>query len=124
MAKAEDFASLIEESQRLPSPNSGVPPEIASLFERPTPRDHRVVTDEGGAQIKGAIAYDYQAHVKRFLLPEETHEYEEVLNFILNAEAILRYEERFFTKEGDTVVLVCYLTKKPKPKKADDESKE
>jgi hypothetical protein len=111
MSDDDDFASVIERSQHSPRTKADLPQEVNDLFERPIPRDHRVVREPTGEKIAGAIEYDYKSHVEYFHVPEQKDEYEEILDTILNAEAVLRYEDRTFTREGDCIVVICYLTR-------------
>ncbi len=115
MAKGNtpSFADLIEDAQRTPgAPGRGH--DLTSPFGARQPADHRVVDLGGdGDQVPGGAEFDYAAHVDRFVLPTDKIEYEEVLNTILQAKAVLRYEDRSITKEGDAIVLICYLTYKP-----------
>ena len=107
------FADLIEEAQRTPGhPGRGA--DLTNPFASRQPPDHRVV-DLGGddGQVPGAAEYDYEAHVDHFVLPGDKSGYEGVLNQILKGKAVLRYEDRSITKEGDCIVVICYLTYQP-----------
>ena len=122
--KQQGFADAIEAAQRAP----GVPPlsqaDAASPFSVPLPTGHRVVDGDKEGRIPGAIVYKhYTPHVKLFNAANEAERtsYEEVLAEILNGAAILRYEERHFTKEGDALVLICWLTYKAPEEGEDDE---
>lgn len=119
------FKDIIEAAQALPDPNAGQGHDVSSPFERPLPGSHRVKSIPDGGQV--APNFDYQAHVAFYSIPKQADEYEETLNLILNGEAILRYEEKTFSKEGDFLVTVCYLTAKkkaPGEKKANDDDDE
>jgi hypothetical protein len=107
------FADLIEEAQRTPgTPGRGH--DLTNPFGGRAPADHRVVDLGGdGDQVPGAPDFDYEAHVDHFVLPSDKAAYEAVLNSILQAKAVLRYEDRSITKDGDCIVVICYLTYKP-----------
>jgi hypothetical protein len=107
------FADLIEEAQRTPAvPGRGH--DLTSPFGGRQPSDHRIVELGGdGDQVPGAADFDYEAHVDHFVIPSDKAAYESVLNSILQAKAVLRYEDRSITKEGDCIVVICYLTYKP-----------
>jgi len=109
------FADLIEDAQRTPgTPGRGQ--DLTSPFGVRPPADHRVVDLGGdGDKVPGAADFDYEAHVDHFVLPSDKLAYEAVLNSILQAKAVLRYEDRSITKEGDCIVVICYLTYKPSP---------
>lgn len=114
------FAALIEEAQRLPATPGSVPPEITSPFGGPLPPDHRVVEDlPGGSKIAGVVEYDYEAHVEVLCVnrKDERALYVEVLNDILSGKAMLRYEDRTVTKDGDAMITICWMTRKPRPAK-------
>lgn len=94
-----DFASLIERAQTVSSS------DVASPF--PPPGAGRVAFQPG--KVPGAPEFDYDAQVAVFNLPADAEAYEDVLNKSLRGEAIIRYEDRTFTKEGDFLVAICYL---------------
>jgi len=114
MAKGNtpSFADLIEDAQRTPgAPGRGH--DLTSPFGARQPADHRVVELGGdGDRVPGAPAFEYSAHVNRFVIPGDEAAYQDVLNSILQAKAILRYEDRSITKEGDCIVIICFLTLK------------
>lgn len=93
----EDFTSVIERAQR-------VSKDIGGVF------DGAGRTAFEPRQNRAAQGHDFEAHVKVFLLPTDAGDYEDVLNQILRGEAVLRYEERTFTKDGDFMVAVCFMT--------------
>lgn len=118
------FAELIEAAQSIPDPNAGKGRDVSSPFERALPNSHRVKTLPEG-QI--APNLDYQAHVEFYSIPKQADEYAETLNLILRGEGILRYEDRTFSKEGDFLVAICYLTfkkKSPDKKSGDDDDED
>ncbi len=110
------FADLIEEAQKTPESTRRAGKEVSSPFGMPLPADHAVIDgdDIDEAKIPGVAEYDYDAKVCYFALPKDIPEYEAVLNQVLKAEAILRYEDRSFTKEGDCIIVMCYLAKTPR----------
>lgn len=110
------FAEIIENAQRVPEGIVNRRADLSSPFSVPLPPDHRVVNmDDEPEKIQNVPMYDYKAHVEYLVLPKDIERYEGTLNEILNAEAILRYEEKSFTKEGDCIIVICYL--KPDPVK-------
>jgi hypothetical protein len=118
------FAELIEDAQRTPTSDSlGV--DISSPFPSVLPAEHvvRNMDEEDPAKIPGVPKYKYDAHVKFYELPGDIDQYQETLNEILNGHAILRFEERHFTKEGDCLVVVNYLTYTP-PREPDADEEE
>jgi len=120
------FADLIESAQRTPQGGvMGV--DVSSPFPLPIPDDHQlrnIDEEEDPAKIPGIPKYNYEAHVEYYELPSDVRAYETTLNEILNGNAVLRYEERHFTKEGDCVVVINYLTYKPPPEKKDEDEEE
>lgn len=112
------FADLIEDAQRLPK-GAASPTEITSPFAMPLPPDHRVVEDDQDpTKVPGAVEYDYEAHVDVYCLnrDEERDEYVGILNQILSGKAMLRYEDRSMTKDGDSMVTICWMTRIAKAK--------
>lgn len=107
------FADLIEDAQRTPRPREGAG-DLSSVFGRPIPGDHRVVDDDPG-RVPGGVEYDYDNHIGYFEIPTNAEEYTTILNRVARGEAIIRYEERTFTKDGDFLVVVCYMTRRPRP---------
>lgn len=93
-----NFATLIENAQSGSS-------DIASPFG--SGGQGRVDFQPGKAP--GVPEYEYEAKVAVLHLPNDSGEYEEILNELLQGRAIPRYEEKTFTKEGDFLVAICYL---------------
>jgi hypothetical protein len=120
----DDFASVIERAQQSPRSRADIPQEVTDLFEKPIPPNHRVIREGKGDQIPGMIEYDYQAHIKYFAIPERADEYEAITNDILAGKALLRWEKTTFTKEGDFIVVVCYMTMTPNKERTEKKQKE
>lgn len=99
---SEDFTDVIAKAQR-------VSKDMGSLFGNNQPG--RVAFEPGRA----APAHDFDAHIDVFSLPSDREGYQDVLNQILRGDALLRYEDRTFTKEGDFIVAICYLTPRERP---------
>lgn len=118
------FADLIEEAQKTP-PSNGLGSDVSSPFPLPVPDDHQVrnLDEEDPLKAPGVPKYNYEAHVAHYELPSDINAYENTLNEILNGNAILRFEDRHFTKEGDCIVIVNYLTYKPPPKEKDEDER-
>lgn len=123
MSDDNDFASVIDRAQRVPAPGNGIAEEVTDLFERPTPSSHRVVDNLDGAKVEGAVEYDYEAHIEYFAIPDSKEAYEQTLNKIMKAEALLRWEKSTFTKEGDFVIVICYLTPIPNKERTEKNRK-
>jgi hypothetical protein len=120
MSNTKGFAELIEDAQRIPGGPSNAPPEITSPFCMPLPADHRVVNNVEPGKAPGVTEFDYDAEVEVLCLnqPADRLTYVGILNKCLNGKAILRYEDRTVTKEGDSMVTICWLTPKPRPPKS------
>lgn len=97
--QSEDFSDVIAKAQR-------VNKDMGGLFSTET---GRVAFEPRRAQQPGQDM-EYDAHCDVFCLPSDKDGYEDVLNQCLRGEAILRWERDTFTKEGDFMVAVCYLT--------------
>lgn len=93
-----NFAEMIEHAQ-------AVNTDVASPF--PAPGAGRVAFQPG--RVPGMPEFDFEAKVAVFTLPTDSGEYEAVLNMSLRGEAVIRYEEKTFTKEGDFIVALCYM---------------
>lgn len=111
------FAALIEEAQKAPERQVLRGADLSSPFSTPLPPEHRVVDDDP-RQIAGVPEFDYRAHVKFLTLPNDAGDYEEILNEALAGKCIIRSENTTFTKEGDCNVVVIYLTKLERPRRA------
>jgi hypothetical protein len=108
--ETEDFATIIEKSQR-------VDKDMGSLFGTGAPG--RVAFEPANRNAGADLEWD--AHCDVFCIPADRDGYQDVLNQILHGEASLRYEERTFTKDGDFMVAICYLTPRERPRAAADE---
>lgn len=127
MADGPDgFAAAIEEAQRVPQASLQTPPDLASPFSMPTPKGHRVVDGDEPGKVPGGVEHDYEHHSKVLNLCDdgECAEYDEIMNQCLNGTAILRKESETFTKDGDHLVAVKWMTYKPKEKKPEDDEGE
>ena len=120
------FADLIEQAQRSPVPNKRLAPgDLSSPFPMPLPADHRLVNNvDLPDKTPGVPQYDFEPHVEFFCIPKDARLYEEAMSRILNGKAVLRYEEKTFTKEGDFLIAICYLTYKPNPRRLAQERRE
>lgn len=104
MSDQDDFAEIVARAQR-------VNKDMGGLFGA-APGN---VAFEPRRNALAAPAMDYEAHCDVFCLPPDKDGYEEVLNLCLRGEAILRWERDSFSKEGDFMVAVCYLTPSAAP---------
>lgn len=107
--RSEDFTDVVAKAQR-------VDKDMGSLFGSDPAR----VAFEPNPRRAGP-ELDYDAHVKVFTLPPDAADYEDVLNMALRGEALLRWERDTFTKDGDFMVAVCYLTPRDRPQAAPDQ---
>jgi len=106
--ESEDFADVIEKAQRIGG-------DMGSLFNGPG----RVAFEAQQPNRAGPVQ-DYEAHSEVFALPADREAYEDVMNQVLRGEAIMRYEVRTFSKEGDFMVALVYLTPLARPAPAHD----
>jgi hypothetical protein len=105
--ESEDFADVIEKAQKV-----GRSGDLGSLFNEQNgpgrtafePRVNRAGPD-----------MDFEAHSEVFALPADREAYEDIMNQVMRGEAIMRYEDRTFTKEGDFMVALVYLTPRARP---------
>lgn len=96
MQESQDFADVVAKAQRVTSA------DVASPFAG----REAYVTARG----KPGVELDFDAHVKVFTIPADAPDYEEVMNTVLRGDALLRYEEKTFDKEGNFLVAICWLT--------------
>lgn len=111
------FAEIIENAQKTPERAKTRGAEMSSPFSMALPPDHRVVEDDP-RQINGVPEFDYQVHVKYIVLPTGVADYEQILNDAASGKCVIRKEETTFTKEGDYIVVVQYMTKLDRPRRA------
>lgn len=107
--RSEDFTDVVAKAQR-------VDKDMGNLFGTNPAR----VAFEPQRRNAGP-ELDYDAHVKVFALPADASDYEDVLNMALRGEALIRFERDTFTKDGDFMVAVCYLTPRDRPQAAPDQ---
>lgn len=106
MQESQDFGDVIAKAQKV------TPGDVASPFAG---RDAFVpARDKPGAE------YDFDSHIKVFAMPTDAADYEDVMNLILRGDAVMRYEEKTFTKDGDFLVAICWLTPRPRAAVADN----
>jgi hypothetical protein len=108
--ESEDFTDIINKAQR-------VDKDIGGLFGNSTPG--RVAFEP--RPDRAGPEHDWDAHIDVFNLPADKEGYEDVMNKCLRGEATVRYERDTFTKEGDFMVAICYLTPHERPRPAADE---
>lgn len=99
--ESDNFADVIERAQRV------TPADV------PNPFAGKEAFVPGRA--KGVPDLDFEAHIKVFAMPADAADYEDVMNMVLRGEAVQRYEEKTFTKEGEFIVAICYLTPRARP---------
>jgi hypothetical protein len=121
------WAELIENSQKPPAARAALENKdpLSSILETRLPAGHRLINmdDENDPdKIPGAVGYEFDPHVKFFSIPKDSADYEAVIADVLQKKAIVRYEERTFTKDGDFLVVVFYLTPRPVPVRPRDEN--
>lgn len=108
--ETEDFAAVIAKAQR-------VDKDMGGIFGAPG----RVAFEPPAARPAAGPELDWDAHCEVFCLPSDKEGYVEILNMSLHGEATIRYEERTFTKDGDFMVAICYLTPRERPAQNPDE---
>lgn len=111
------FAEIIEQAQKTPERSRTRGSELSSPFGVALPPDHRVVDDDP-RQINGVPQYDYEVHVEFLVLPKDTDGYTRILNEAASGKCVIRSEDKTFTKEGEFIVVVQYMTKLERPRRA------
>src|SRR3972149_4538346 len=109
--ESEDFADVIEKAQRVSN-------DLGNLFSAQN-GPGRVAFEPRGNRAGPDM--DYEAHSEVFALPADRDSYEDVMNQVLRGEAIMRYEDRTFSKEGDFLVALVYLTPRARPAPANNQ---
>jgi hypothetical protein len=102
---SEDFADVIEKAQKVSN-------DLGSLFGAQN-GPGRVAFEQRGNRVGPEM--DFEAHSEVFALPADKDGYEDVMNQVLRGEAVMRYEDRTFSKEGDFMVALVYLTPRARP---------
>lgn len=106
--QSDDFADIIAKAQKVTLGDVGSPFTLAD-------NAGRNAFVQNPRQVRGMPEHDYDAHIEIFDLPDDAPGYEAVMNQCLRGEALPRYEERVFTKEGTFKVAMCYLTPRERP---------
>jgi len=106
------FATLVENAQRTPKHGEVHVPDVSNPFSVPLPSDHRIVDTTNDGISDRRVVYDYNHHTEVFCIPGDEAAYDAIQDKFMEGNAIPRYEERCFTKEGEFMVLVTYLTRK------------
>lgn len=106
----DDFTDILERAQR-------VSKDIGGLFGDAS--SGRVAFEPRQRQRAGQV-HDFEAHVDVFVIPTDQDAYEDILNQSLRGEAVIRWERDTFTKEGDFMVAVCWLTPRDRPEAPPD----
>lgn len=128
--KTPNFADLIHDAQRLPEPgDTRRVGDAASPFGLPLPPGHRVVDDDDATvqgKVPGAVERDYKCHVKVLNLqsPDNQREYERIIDDCMAGKGIPRFEDRHFTKEGDVLVVMSWLSYTPRAVKDDEDDED
>lgn len=107
--KSEDFTDIIERAQRVSKDLGGLFGDAAAGRVAFEPRQRRAGPE-----------HDFDAHVDVFVIPTDSDAYEDILNQSLRGEAIIRWERDTFTKDGDFMVAVCWLTPRDRPQPVAD----
>jgi hypothetical protein len=138
---AESIATTVKRASEIPDDTGlGANADVPQLFAQfPIPQGEDVIDNlaaPDGKNIRGIPRYNFRAHFKRFIMgqvevghdergrPEfverddSTH-YEQLMNEVLDGDAIMRWEERTTLRDGTIVISVSYLTPKPKKKTGD-----
>jgi hypothetical protein len=145
MARSTDtdsIASSINRAAEFPDDTGGASSPLPGLFTGfPIPDGERIVTDTPPRQpqgqtedlIPGVPRYDkLQTHLRRFIIgqrmigdddrgrpsyvdQDDSQAYEALMNDILHAKAMLRWEEKQHLRDGTLVVSVCYFTRTERP---------
>lgn len=136
----ESIAAVVQRASEVPDDTGlGANADIPQLFTQfPIPAGEPVIdnlADPSKKSIQGVPKYNFSAHFRRFIMgqvevghdekgrPEyverdDSAHYEQLMNDILDGEAVMRWEERSTLRDGTIVISVSYLTPKPKKKAA------
>lgn len=135
---AESIAATVKRASEIPDDTGlGANADVPQLFAQfPVPQGEPIIdnlADPSKKNIQGVPKYNFLAHFKRFIMgqvevghdergrPEyverdDSVHYEQLMNDVLDGEAIMRWEERTTLRDGTIVISVSYLTpKKKKP---------
>lgn len=138
-ADTESIATTVKRASEIPNDTGlGANADVPQLFAQfPVPPGEKIIEeipDPSRRGIQGIPKYNFRAHFQRFIIgqveigrdergtPEfmerdDSAHYEQLMNDVLDGDAILRWEERTTLRDGTIVISASYLT--PKPKKSD-----
>jgi hypothetical protein len=100
---SDDFTEVIRRAQKIG------PGDIVDPFKLP---ERNAMIPGQPSKIPGVESYDYESRADVFCLPADKADYCDVMDRILAGEALLRYEDRTFDKEGAFHVAIVYLIPK------------
>lgn len=108
--ETEDFSAVIAKAQR-------VDKDMGGIFGAPG----RVAFEPPAVRPAAGPELDWDAHCEVFCLPVDKDGYVEIINMCLHGEAVKQFEDRTFTKDGDFMIAICYLTPRQLPEPNPDE---
>jgi hypothetical protein len=142
MARSNDsdsIAGTVNRATEMPDDTGGASASLPSLFSGfPVPEGERIVNDLPPRQPQGQVddlipglpQYDkLETHLRRFIIgqrmiggddrgkPEyveqdDSQAYEALMDDILHAKAMLRWEEKQHLRDGTLVISVCYFIRR------------
>lgn len=98
--ESEDFTDVIEKAQKVSN-------DLGSMFSAQNGPGRIAFEPRGN---RAGPEQDFEAHSEVFALPADRDAYEDVMNQVLRGEAVMRYEDRAWSKEGEFMVACVYLT--------------
>lgn len=148
--EGDSIAAAVNRAAELPDDTGGASSLLPSLFQGfPVPEGERLVTETSPRQSQGNVddlipglpRYDkLRTHLRRFIIgqrmvggddagrpsyqeQDDSQAYEALMDDILHAKCMLRWEEKQHLRDGTLVVSVCYFTRldpPPPPAPAED----
>jgi len=143
--ETESFARTLDRHRELPDDTGkGANADLPQLFQNdfPIPQGESVINNlpqalgkgqGGNASLLNFPDYNFTAHFKRFFMGstatapdgmgnveysecDDSADYEDLLNRMLQGKAVPRWEERTVLKDGTLIISVCYLEPEKKKK--------
>jgi hypothetical protein len=109
---SDDFTEVIRRAQKIG------PGDVVDPFKLP---ERNAMIPGQASKIPGVESYDYESRAEVFCLPGDKGDYQDVMDRVLAGEALLRYEDRTFDKEGNFHVAIVYLI--PKHRKTSQQTR-